>query len=86
MMSSTSEGTAQIGAASVAPVREKTDAAMHTMSHATLELRLCLQQAVQGDLIVPDERLGAIVLMPIGPEGKNFLDGYNKKARFSVMI
>jgi hypothetical protein len=45
-----------------------------------------LQDRVQRDLILPDERLGAIVLLPIWPKREKLLDGYDKKARFSVMI
>jgi hypothetical protein len=86
MMLAASEGTPQIRSACVAWVGEKANAAMQTMSHAAQQLRVCVQHAVQADLIVPDERIGAVVLVPIGPEGKNFLDRYDKKARFSVII
>jgi hypothetical protein len=35
---------------------------------------------------VPHERSGAIELMPIWPKREKVLDGYDKKARLSVMI
>jgi hypothetical protein len=86
MLLAASEGTPQIRSACVARVGEKANAAMHTMSHAATQPRVCVQHAVQVDLIMLDERIGAVVLVPIGPEGKNFLDRYDKKARFSVII
>jgi len=86
MMLAASEGTTQIRSACVTRVGEKANAAMHTMSHAVPQPRVYVQHTVEADLIVLDERIGAVVLVPIGPEGENFLDGYDKKARFSVII
>jgi hypothetical protein len=45
-----------------------------------------LQDGVQCDLILPNERPGPIMLMPIGPKREKLLNGYDKKARLSVMI
>jgi hypothetical protein len=45
-----------------------------------------LQDARQSSLIPLDERFSAVVLMPILTKAKNFREGYQKSARFSVII
>jgi hypothetical protein len=67
-------------------MREKPNPAVSTVSHARLELGIGLQDGVQSDLILLNKRSGAIVLMPIRAEREKSLDGYDKKARLSVMI
>jgi len=44
------------------------------------------QDGVQGQLILTDERLGAVVLVPILAKSKNFRDGYSKRDRLSVKM
>ena len=46
-------------------MREKANPALHTMSNAAQKLRMGLQDRVQRDLILLNNRPGAIVLMPI---------------------
>jgi hypothetical protein len=80
------EGTTQIPATRVPRMREKPDPAVNAVNHATLKLGMRLQGQVQGGLILPDKRPGAVILVPIRPKREKLLDGYGKKARFSVMM
>jgi hypothetical protein len=52
----------------------------------SLKFGMGLHGRVYGRLILPDKRLGAIVLMPIRAEGENFLQRDKKKAKLSVII
>jgi hypothetical protein len=44
------------------------------------------QHGIQRPLILTNQRTGAAVLMPIPVRRKEFADGYDKNARFSVRI
>lgn len=76
----------QIEPASIAGMREKPNPAVRAMSRARLQLRMRLQNGVQGRLVAEDQRPGRFVLVPIRPERERFLDGDDKKTRFSVII
>jgi hypothetical protein len=80
------EGTTQIPATCVPGVREKPNPTVNAERDATLKLGMRLHDRVQGDLILPDKRPGAVLLVPIRPKREKLLDGYGKKARFSVMM
>lgn len=71
MMFSASEGAAQILAADVLGPSQKSNPAVNAVSDAVLQLGVGrdgvgLQDRLQSCLILPDERFGLIVLMPIG--------------------
>ena len=78
--------TTQIEPAGIAGMREKPNPAVRAMSRARLQLRMRLQHGVQGLLVAEDQRPGRFVLVPIRPERESFLDGDDKKTRFSVII
>jgi hypothetical protein len=80
------EGATQVPAISVARVGEKANPAVLAGDGTILQLGMGLQDRIQRDLILPDERFGAIVLVPIGPKRENLFQRYGKKARFSVII
>ena len=86
MLAATAEGTTQILTTGVPGVGKEPNPAVTAVRHATLELGMGLQDRVQRDQVLPDERPGAIILVPIGPKREKLLDGYDKKARLSVMI
>jgi hypothetical protein len=44
------------------------------------------QSGIQRHLIITNNRISAVVLVPIFPKGEDFRSGYKKSARFSVMI
>ena len=67
-------------------MREKANPAVRAVSNAAQKLGMGLQDRVQRGLILPDKRLGAVVLVPICAKREKLLDGYGKKARLSVII
>jgi hypothetical protein len=76
----------EIQPARVAGMREEANPAVAAAHCATLQVRTVSQDGIQRDLILTNERLGAIVLVPILAKGKNFRDGYSKTTRFSVKM
>ena len=80
------EGTAQVQATCAAGMGEKPNPAVNAVRDATPQFRMRLQNRVQPGLILPDKRLGAIVLVPIGAKREKLLDGDGKKARLSVTM
>ena len=86
MVRSAAKRTTQVLAADVPRIRQKTQAAVHAAHHATLQFGMALQHGVQGQQILPDQRPGAVVLMPIFPESEELPDGDDKKARLWVTL
>jgi hypothetical protein len=82
----TAERTTQVQAINVPGMREKANAALNAGNDATPQLRMGLQDRVQSGLILTDKRTGAIVLVPVIAKRENFLDCYDKKARFSLIM
>jgi hypothetical protein len=80
------EGTTQIPATCVPGMREKPNPAVSAVCDTTPKLGMGLQDRVQRGLILPDKRTGAVLLVPIRAKREKSLDGYGKKARFSVMM
>jgi len=80
------EGTTQIPATCVPGMREKPNPAVSAVCGTTPKLGMGLQDRVQRGLILPDKRPGAVLLVPIRAKREKSLDGYGKKARFSVMM
>ena len=83
---SATERTTQVPPACVAGMREKANPAVLAVNNALPKSGMGLQNRIQRRLILPDNRLGAIVLMPIHLEREKLLDGDDKKARLSVII
>ena len=65
MVLPTAERTTQVLPTYVPGMREKANPALHTMSNAAQKLGMGPQDRVQRDLILLNNRPGAIVLMPI---------------------
>jgi hypothetical protein len=86
MVLSAAELAAQIPAARVAGMREEAYATVATPHGAVPQVRTVSQEGIQRDLILTNEWLGAIVLVPILAESRNFRDDYRKTTRFSVKI
>lgn len=80
------EGTTQVPPTCVPGMREKADPAVNAVRDAPLKLGMGLQDRVQRGLILPDQRPGAVVLMPIRAKREKLLDGDGKKARLSVIM
>jgi len=67
-------------------MREKADPAVTAASDTVTQVGIRLQDGVQRGLILPNERISAIVLMPVRAKGENLLERYDKKARLSVTM
>ena len=79
------ERTSQVPPAGVAGMRQEANPAVRAGSHAPAKLGMGLQDRVQRGLILPDQRAGAVVLMPIRAKREKLLDGNGKKARLSTI-
>jgi hypothetical protein len=55
-------------------------------NEATLNFRMSRYGRVQRGQILPNNRFGATVLVPVWPKGEKLPDGDGKKARPSVII
>jgi len=80
------ERTAEIPTPGIAGMCEEANAAVAAVHRAVPQRRMLPQDGVQGQLILTNERLGAIVLVPILAKSKNFRDGYSKRDRLSVKM
>jgi hypothetical protein len=80
------ELAAQIPAARVAGMSKEANPAVAAAYRAAPQVRTIAQDGIQRGLILTNERLGAVVLMPILAKSKNFRDGYSKITRFSVKM
>jgi hypothetical protein len=78
--------TPEIPATPVAGMRKETNPTLAAEYRAVPQRRTLSQDGVQGELILTNERLGAIVLVPILAKSKNFRDGYRKSDRLSVKM
>lgn len=80
------KGAAEIPAARVAGMCKEANPAVAAPHRAVPQVRTVPQDSVQREVILTNERLGAIVLVPILAKSKNFRDGYGKITRFSVKM
>ena len=65
---------------------EKADPAVATAHQAPAQFGMDPQNRPQRDLILTNKRKDAVVLVPIRAKRKEFPDGYDKNARFSVRM
>lgn len=80
------KGAMQIPATCVAGMGEKASPTVNAVSDTLLKPGRGLQDRVQRDLILPNQRTGALILVPIRAKRENFPECYHKKARVSVRM
>ena len=80
------ELAAEIQATRVARMRKEANPAVAAEHRAVPQIRAIPQESVQREVILTNERLDAIVPVPILAKIKNFRDGYRKTTRFSVKM
>ena len=73
MMPSATEGTTQVDTFRVAGIGQELDPAVSAVRQTPAQLRLCLQNRLERGSILTDERIGAVILVPIRPKRENFL-------------
>ena len=76
----------QVPPAGIAGIREKPNPTVRAADHAGPHLGVRLQHGIQHRLVVADQRLRLMILVPVWPKRENLLDRDDKKARFSVTI
>jgi hypothetical protein len=86
MARSAAERTTQILSPGISRIRQKTQTTVRAANHATLQFGMALQHGFHGQQILPDQRPGAVVLVPIFSESAELPDGDNKKARLWVTL
>ena len=86
MLRSAAKRTTQVRPACISGIRQKTQTAVHAANHATPQLGMALQHGVQGQQILPDQRPGTVVLVPISSRSEELPDRNDKKARFWVTL
>jgi len=86
MLRSAAKRTTQVPPPRIPGIRQKTQPAGHAANHATLQFRMALQHGVQGQQILPDQRPGTVVLVPICSRSEELPDRNDKKARFWVTL
>ena len=69
------EGAANIPSSGIPGYHKKEDLAMSAAHHVSLPFGLSFQQGVPFETNLLDDRLGAILLAPIRPKGKNPPEG-----------
>jgi hypothetical protein len=86
MLPPTAEGTTQVATACISGMGEEANPAVNAMRDATLQPGMVRQDRVERDLILLDQRPGALLLVPLRPKGEHFFESDDKKARLSVTI
>ena len=86
MLRSAAKRTTQVLPPCIPGIRQKTQTAVHAANHATLQFGMALQHGLQGQQILPDQRPGTVVLVPIFSGSEELPDRDDKKARFWVTL
>ena len=71
---------------SVLRMRQEADATVAAGNSTACQTGMIAQDGIQRDLILTNKRTDAVVLVPIRAKRKEFRDGYDKNARFSVRM
>lgn len=86
MVLSTTKRAAEILSTRIPRMREEANSTAATGNRTLFQTRTIAQDGIERELILTNKRTGAIVLVPIFAKRKNFPDGYDKIARFSVKM
>jgi hypothetical protein len=86
VMLAATEGATEILSMRISRMREEANFTMATGDRTACQIDMIAQNGIQRQLILTNKRSSAIVLMPIRAKRKDFPDGYDKNARFSVKM
>jgi predicted cobalt transporter CbtA len=70
----------------VSRMREEANPTLAAGDRTACQFRMIAQDGIQRQLILTNKWASAVVLMPIRAKRKEFPDGYDKNARFSVKM
>ena len=80
------ERAAEIPPIRISRMREEANPTMATVDRTACQTGMIAQDGIQRELILTNKRTDAVVLVPIRAKQKEFPDGYDKNARFSVKM
>ena len=80
------EFTAKILPIGISRMRQEADPTTAAVDRTACQIRMLAQNGIQRQLILTNKRIGAVVQMPLFGIRKEFPDGYDKNAKFSVRI
>jgi len=86
MVLSATERAAEILSTCIPRMREEANPTVAAMNRTVFQIGTIAQDGIERELILTNKRKDAIVLVPIFAKRKNFPDGYDKIARFSVKM
>ena len=86
MVLSTTERAAEILSTCIPRMCEEANPTVATVNRTLFQIGTIAQDGIERKLILTNKPKGAIVLVPIFAKRKNFPDGYDKIARFSVKM
>ena len=81
-----SELTVKILPTGIPRMRQEADSATVATDRTACQIRMLAQNGIQRQLILTNKRKDAVLPMPFWRNRKEFPDGYDKNARFSVRI
>ena len=80
------ELTAEVPPVRIPRMRQEANSTVAAMDRTACQIGMIAQDRIQRDLILTNKRASAVVSMPIRAKRKEFPDGYDKNAKFSVRI
>ena len=80
------EFTAKIFPIRIPRMREEANPTTAAPDRTACQTRMLAQDGIQRQLILTNKRTGTLVPMPIPAKRKEFADGYDKNAKFSVRM
>ena len=85
-MLAATEHAVEIPPIRVPPMRQEPNSTVAAMDRTVRQTRMIAQDGIECELILTNKRVGAVPPVPIRPKLKEFPDGYDKNARFSVRM
>jgi hypothetical protein len=86
MVLTAAKRTAEISPIRVPWMRQEANPTMAARHRAACQTGMIAQDGSERELILPNKRTDAVVPVPIRAKRKEFPDGYDKNARFSVKM
>ena len=86
MVLSATERAAEILSTCIPWMREEANPTVAAVNRTVFQIGTIAQNGIERELILTNKRKDAIVLVPVFAKRKNFPDGYDKIARFSVKM
>ena len=86
MVLTATELAAEVSPIRIPRMRQEANSTVAAMDRTACQIGMIAQDGFHRDLILTNKRTSAVGLMPIRAKRKEFPDGYDKNARFSVRM